>query len=363
MELSALSAAIGLGVLGWLGYRQLRREDLAQFDLPLGRLIQTDDPEFQRRSQVAMEDIVQRLKSSPARSSKLSIKQRVPIMREAMEDFFGAAEALCVSEFKTVDAGGVPAEWVVAPGVDRENNRRLLYIHGGAFFAGSPKSHRVMTSKLSELTGCAVLSIDYRLTPEHSRRDSADDCRSCYDWMLNNGPKGEQPAEVVLVAGDSAGGNLTLMLLAWLRDTSRRQPNAAVAFSPVTDCRYSSPSITSNLESDLMLKPLAGQMAKLPKFLIPLSARLIARDNTSDPVLSPLLGDLANLPPTLIMASDTEILRDDGRRYVNKAVAAGSTAEFLYWKDMPHVWPIFYPQLPEADQAFEQVQEFVGRCC
>ena len=63
------------------------------------------------------------------------------------------------------------------------------------------------------------------------------------------------------------------------------------------------------------------------------------------------------------MASDTEILRDDGRRYVNKAVAAGSTAEFLYWKDMPHVWPIFYPQLPEADQAFEQVQEFVGRYC
>ena len=119
-----------------------------------------------------------------------------------METFFAEAEQQLVSTFSAVDADGVPAEWVVAPGADAYNNRRLIYIHGGAFFAGSPKSHRVITSKLSEITNSSVLAIDYRLMPEYSRRDCVEDCNTAYQWMLNNGSQGAKQATNILVAGD-----------------------------------------------------------------------------------------------------------------------------------------------------------------
>ena len=93
-----------------------------------------------------------------------------------------------VSEFLAADAGGVPAEWVIAPGADP--GRRVLYIHGGGFIMGCPKSHRTMTSKFSEITGCSVLAIDYRLMPENRHRDCVEDCRTAYRWILENGPGG-----------------------------------------------------------------------------------------------------------------------------------------------------------------------------
>ena len=110
-----------------------------------------------------------------------------------------------------------------------------------------------------------------------------------------------------------------------------------------------------------MLKPLASRITRVPKVLLRPAARHLAKDNPSDPLISPLLGDLSDLPPTLVLASQHEILRDDGRRYVNKAVAAGSAAEFVYCMQMPHVWPIFYPELPEAELAFQQISEFLDR--
>ena len=359
--LPTLAYGLGGAGLAWVGYKLLSRDPLAQFDLPLGHLASVDSPEAKLKSEQALDNITQRLRSTPASSSKLSIKRRVPLMREAMEGFFAEEEKRAVSSFTPVDADAVPAEWVVAPEVDADNNRRLMYIHGGAFFAGSPKSHRVITSKLSEVTNSSVLAIDYRLMPEFSRRDCVEDCATAYQWMLGNGSQGPGQADNILVAGDSAGGNLTLVLMALLRDTGGRAANAAVCLSPVTDCRFASPSIFSNLSTDVMLKPLASRITRVPKVLLRLAARHLAKDNPSDPLISPLLGDLSDLPPTLVLASQHEILRDDGRRYVNKAVAAGSAAEFVYCMQMPHVWPIFYPELPEAELAFQQISEFLDR--
>ena len=232
--------------------------------------------------------------------------------------------------------------------------------------AGSPKGYRVLTDKLSAITNSAVLAIDYRLMPENTRLACVEDCRTSYDWMLENGPQGPDADTLefptaVFVAGDSAGGNLTLVLLAWARDNQRRAPNAALALSPVTDSRYTSPSIRGNLNSDVILKPLAKRLAWVPGFMIGLAARFMAGHRASDPVVSPLLGDLAGLPPLLVLASDCEILRDDGRRYVNKAVEAGTDATLMLWDNVPHVWPIFYPDLPEAAEALEQVDGFFKR--
>lgn len=342
-----------------IGIYLLTRDTLSQFDLPSGQLFTPKDDEARRASDKAIAALNARLRNVSGKHEKLPWKERILTLRETMDEFFAGVKT--AGTFTPVDAGGVSAEWVTTPGTD--SSRRFLYIHGGAFFAGSPKSHRVLTSKLSEITNSAVLAIDYRLTPENSRMDGVEDCRSSYDWMLRNGPQGGDnfAPTAVFVAGDSAGGNLALSLLHWIRDNQRPAPNAALAFSPTTDGRFTSPSIRTNLDSDVMLKPLAARFSWLPEFLFSLGGRFMSGRGASNPVMSPLLADLGDLPPILIQCSECEILRDDGRRYVNKAVAAGTDATLQVWDNVPHVWPIFYPDLPEAEQAFDEIEAFFKR--
>jgi monoterpene epsilon-lactone hydrolase len=263
------------------------------------------------------------------------------------------------ARFVQVDAGGVPAEWVLAPGADPA--RRTLYIHGGAWMMGSPRSHRTITTRFSEVTGGAVLAIDYRLMPEHPRMAGIEDCRSAYRWMLDNGPDGAAPASAVFVAGDSAGGNLTLSLIAWVRDQGLRAPNAAVAMSPATDGTLGSPSLLANIETDAMLGPLFGPLSRVPRSVLLWVAWLRHRIRPNDPVVSPLFGDLSNLPPLLIHASDVEMLLDDSVRYSNKASAAGSPVTLQTWNHVVHVWHIFNPELTEARQAFDEIGRFIDQ--
>jgi acetyl esterase/lipase len=351
-----LAGAVLVGLVFSLLTYIFTRDSLSKYDLPEGQRFSPADATAVAASAAAVKALNKRLRGASGPLEKMPWSQRIHSMRETMDTFFAGADTSSV--VSPVDAAGVAAEWVVAPGVD--SSRRFLYIHGGAFMAGSPKGYRVLTDKLSEITNSAVLAIDYRLMPENKRLDCVEDCRTSYDWMLENGPQGPDVTapSAVFVAGDSAGGNLTLALLAWIRDTQRAAPNAALALSPVTDARFVSPSIRGNLDSDVILRPLAKRLAGVPGFLIGLAGRYMAGHNASDPVVSPLLGDLAGLPPILVLASDCEILRDDGRRYVNKAVEAGTDARLMLWDNVPHVWPIFYPDLPEAAEALEQVDVF-----
>jgi monoterpene epsilon-lactone hydrolase len=354
-----LAGAVLVGLVLVLLAYLFTRDSLSKYDLPEGQRFSPADANAVAASAAAVKALNKRLRGASGGLGKMSRSERIHSMRETMDTFFAGADTS--SAVTPVDAAGVPAEWVVAPGAD--SSRRFLYIHGGAFMAGSPKGYRVLTDKLSEITNSAVLAIDYRLMPENKRLDCVEDCRTSYDWMLENGPEGPDATapSAVFVAGDSAGGNLTLVLLAWIRDTQRAAPNAALALSPVTDARFVSPSIRGNLESDVILRPLAKRLAWVPGFLIGLAGRYMAGHNASDPVVSPLLGDLAGLPPILVLASDCEILRDDGRRYVNKAVEAGTDARLMLWDNVPHVWPIFYPDLPEAAEALGQVDMFFKR--
>jgi monoterpene epsilon-lactone hydrolase len=357
-----LVGAILVGLVLALLAFMFTRDSLSKYDLPEGQRFSPADATAVAASAAAVKALNKRLRGASGPLEKMPWKQRIVAMRETMDSFFSSSDI--ASQIIPVDAAGVPAEWVIAPGAD--SSRRFLYIHGGAFMAGSPKGYRVLTDKLSAITNSAVLAIDYRLMPENTRLACVEDCRTAYDWMLENGPQGPDADTLefptaVFVAGDSAGGNLTLVLLAWARDNQRRAPNAALALSPVTDSRYTSPSIRGNLNSDVILKPLAKRLAWVPGFMIGLAARFMAGHRASDPVVSPLLGDLAGLPPLLVLASDCEILRDDGRRYVNKAVEAGTDATLMLWDNVPHVWPIFYPDLPEAAEALEQVDGFFKR--
>jgi monoterpene epsilon-lactone hydrolase len=336
----------------------LQRDTNAQYDLPLGEVFYApSDSKTRVASTMALKGIYRQLKSVSKPSESKPLKRRIDHLRAVMDQL--RTHIPLASTISPTNAGGVPAEWVIAPGADP--SRRLLYIHGGGFVAGSPTSHRIITSKLSEITNSAVLAIDYRLSPEHKREACIEDCRSAYDWLLANGPENESAASAVYVAGDSAGGNLTLSLLAWARDTQRRAPNAAVALSPVTDMRMINPSIKANLNTDVMLKPMAKKLAKIPRWLMVSAGTFMVPYKATDPDISPLLGKLHDLPPLLIQASDCEILLDDGRRYANKARAAGSNVTLQLWSGMPHVWQLFHPELHAAQEAFDQIEQFIAR--
>ena len=248
-------------------------------------------------------------------------------------------------------------EWIRAKNADPD--KRILYIHGGAFTVGSALSHRAITAKLAELTGASVCAINYRLMPENPRKAGVEDCRAAYKWILENGPDGPFTASKLCVSGDSAGGNLTLSLLQWARDEGLRAADCAVPLSPLIDSTFSGPSIKANISTDHMLRPLIGGVVNIPRYLLLWGSWKNLGYSPSSPVISPIFGDLANLPPTLIQASSTEILYDDARRYTAKAREAGSEVKLQTWSHMCHVFQIFDLMLPESGDAMKEVAKFL----
>ena len=136
-----------------------------------------------------------------------------------------------------------------------------------------------------------------------------------------------------------------------MRDNDLRVPDAVVAFSPLTDNTFSGASIRSNENSDIMLAPILRIVNRLPQMVKNWVLYGANRMRPSNPIVSPLFGDLSGLPPTLVQASESEMLLDDARRYVCKAHASGSPIKLQIWQSMMHVWQIFTPELPQADEA------------
>lgn len=307
-----------------------------------------------------LESVAEMVRAAGAESARRQLAR----MRQAMDELGGDADLSGLDVTPTTVAGR-PAEWITASGAEPAG--RLLYLHGGAFTMGSPLSHRVITTELARRTGLAVLAVDYRLMPEHRRGDGIADCVGAYRWILRNGPAGPGPAEALFVAGDSAGGNLTLMLIARVRNEIRagaadlRQVDGAIALSPLTDATFSSPSLGANADRDPMLGPVAKQVLRFPRPLTLWVSWLQNRIRPSDPRVSPVRDDLSSLPPVLVQASESEILIDDARRYVNKARHAGSPVEIETWHGMVHVWHAFGPRLPETEQAYQRITAFVAR--
>jgi monoterpene epsilon-lactone hydrolase len=340
----------------WLALR-LRAKDYPQFDkahVAFGSERHGPSPEI--------EDVHKLLAKIYADTKALPVTRQLAEARRLMDEGFTGlpndAESLGVRITRTT-IGIMPAEWVMAPGAD--SDRRMMYIHGGGFAIGSSRSHRMLTAELSRRCGVAVLAIDYRLGPENRQMDAVRDAHSGYQWMLTNGPDGPAEARQLYVAGDSAGGNLTLMLSAWIRDEGLRSPDGVVAFSPVTDLTLASQSIRENIDTDPMLGPALGFLARMPRTLQLLAVFAAARSYPKNPLISPLFADLSGLPPTLVQASDSEMLLDDARRYVCKARGQGSPVTLQTWPGMVHVWQMFHYMLPEGRGALDQVANFIER--
>lgn len=247
-----------------------------------------------------------------------------------------------------VDASGVPSQWVYDP--DTSNDFRLLYLHGGAYVAGGFASHGALAARLSKASGCAVLMADYRLAPEHLFPAAVDDAITAFRWMSENSPIGPGPASRTFIAGDSAGGGLTLATLLALRDAGGSLPNAAVTLSAWTDLALTGESLQTQAAVDPMIDPRL--MPEAPSlYLGPVDPKT--------PLASPLYGDPTGLPPLLLQVGDAEVLLSDTTRFAKNAEAAGVDVTLEIWPEMFHVWQIMAPLFPEAQQAIDRIGEFI----
>ena len=247
-------------------------------------------------------------------------------------------------ETERVGAGGVPSEWITAPGADQ--GRVVLYFHGGGFVFGSMRTHRVMLAHLSRAAKARVLGLDYRLAPENPFPAPIEDALTAYRWLLD---QGIDPRKITL-AGDSAGGGLVLSSLVALRYAGEPMPAAGIPISAWTDMEATGKSMITNAEADTWVD--RESLLKIAKVY------LNGKDPRA-PLASPLHADLRGLPPLLMQVGGVEVLLDDTNALAERAREAGVAVEVEVWDDMPHVWHTFAPILPEGEKAIDRIGEFI----
>jgi len=272
--------------------------------------------------------------------AELSIEDQRATFEALTSRFQAAADVRC----EPVDAGGVPAEWITTP--EATDGRVICYLHGGGYTLGSINTHREMISRISRAAGARTLAIDYRLAPENPFPAAVEDSTGAYRWLLSTGV---DPARLV-IAGDSAGGGLTVATLVALRDAGEPLPQAVVCLSPWVDLEGLGESMTTKAEADPMVPRQAGlQWAKA----------YLGDAHPRTPLVSPLYADLTGLPPLLIQVGTAETLLDDSTRLAERAKSAGVDVALEVWDDMFHVWQFFAAMLPEGQQAIDRIGEFI----
>jgi len=252
----------------------------------------------------------------------------------------GAPDAKC----EKVDAGGVAAEWVAAPGFDPE--RSVLYLHGGGYAIGSISTHRRMAYDISAACGARVLVIDYRLAPEHPFPAAVDDAAKAWRWLLQ---QGFRPSRLS-IAGDSAGGGLTIATLVNLRDLKLALPACAVAISPWVDLEGIGNSMTARSAQDPMVQKDG---------LLWMADMYLNGKDAKTPLAAPLHADLKGLPPVLIQVGSAETLLDDATRIAEKMHTAGVEVRLAVWPNMVHVFPFFAPVLSEGRDGCLEIGTFI----
>jgi phosphinothricin tripeptide acetyl hydrolase len=267
-------------------------------------------------------------------------------MRKNMEAVVAAMPSPVGATVTPVSANGVPAEWTVASGA--RDDVAIVYLHGGGYVMGSLNTHRGHCARLSRVARARVLSVDYRLGPEHPHPAALEDAVAAVRFARESGFAPGRTA----VAGDSAGGGLTLATLVALRDAGDPAPTAGLCISPWTDLALSGDTIRSKAAEDPMVR--AADLRLMA------DAYLAGRDPKT-PLASPLYADLAGLPPVLLQVGSAEILLDDSVRLAERASRAGVQADLRVWPDMIHVWHAFADILPEGQQAVDEMAAFLEK--
>jgi epsilon-lactone hydrolase len=243
-----------------------------------------------------------------------------------------------------VVAGGVPAHWLDAPGTDA--GRVLVFLHGGGYELGSLRSDGELAARLGRAAGMRVLFPEYRLAPEHPFPAAIDDVRAAWQWLVVDQHLG---AESIAIAGDSAGGGLSVALLVALRDAREAVPAAAVLMSPTVDLTSSGASMTERVDQD----PIST-----PALLRQLSSDYLAGADPTTPLASPLFASLTGLPPLLVQVGTADLLLSDSERLATAAAKAGVDITLQIGDGLPHVYQSTLGT-PEAAEATEQIGQFL----
>ena len=241
---------------------------------------------------------------------------------------------------------GIPGA-IFTPRKNVNTKSIIFYLHGGGYcFGSSLTTHKVGLTKLAKQTGSVCYSVDYRLAPEHQYPAALDDALTAWKHIVSQNPNCN-----IILAGDSAGGGLSLALMMYLRDNNEQLPDGLVLFSPWTDLTCSGKTYETKAKYDPMFT------TNMPKD----SANIYVPEDVkkTDPYISPLYGNFTNLPRTLILVGDNEILLDDSRLFAQKAEESGVDIEIDIWPNMFHDWWLFGSFIPETKQALDKVANWI----
>ncbi len=241
---------------------------------------------------------------------------------------------------------GMYAEWLRPRKAQR--GRVLLYLHGGAYVLCSCRTHRQMVSHIARAAGIDALVPEYRLAPEHKFPAAIEDAVGVYRALLASGTRPED----IVIAGDSAGGGLTVATLLSLRHAGDPMPAAVVLLSPFLDATASGESATTRADKDPWFH------ADDVKVVVD---HYCGEANVRDPLVSPVFANVAGLPPAFIQVGDHEILLSDSTRYADMLRESGGDADIEIWPELWHVFQLFIGKMPESRRAIKRIGDYVRR--
>lgn len=247
-------------------------------------------------------------------------------------------------EMKEVTYAGMPAAWFRPQKCS--DDKVILYYHGGGYSVGSYNTHRAMIARIARAAGHPVLAINYRMAPEHPFSAALEDAVIAYKQLQADGWAS------IFLAGDSAGGGLSLATTMKLRDEGVKLPTAIIAISPWTDLTLSGDSVRTKADVDPLIEP---------RLLEIFAKKYYQEHDPKNPFISPLFGNFDGFPPIYIQVGGNEVLLDDSTRLAQKMKKAGVKVEFELWDNMMHVWHYLAGIVPEANLAIEKIGEYVQR--
>jgi acetyl esterase/lipase len=247
-------------------------------------------------------------------------------------------------DVQDANANGVSGLWIAPKGATAD--RVVLYLHGGGYVVQSARTHLKLAAHIAVQSNCRVLSIDYRLAPEHPHPAAVTDALAAYRHLLDAGFAPER----IAISGDSAGGGLTIATLVAARDAALPQPCAGIPLSPWVDLEGTGESMDSNAGNDFMVG--RGALATMADLFI-------GNGSKRDPLAAPLYAELHDIAPLYIQVGGHETLLDDSTRLAAHAARAGVEVRLDVFPEMQHVFQAFVGQMPEATEAIGRIGTFL----